>query len=112
MAEQKQPITRDGVLLKVGDRVFTHTRQENRDSEVVFIDGGSVVVREDGHLQAISASLCWGRNDAMLQVEREHIERRLREMRATIDAIPACEAELAELNNAIAALSQAQQGAP
>lgn len=103
----EQPVTRDGVVLKVGDMVFTHTGQAARDGEIVYIAGGSVVVRDtDGVLSAISAWLCWGRNDAMLQVQREHIERRLEEMRETIDAIPKYEAKLAELIAAIEAMQE------
>lgn len=102
-----QPITRDGVLLQVGDKVYTHTGQAARDSEVVYIDGGSVVVRDKrGEIDAVKAWLCWGRNEAMLEVQREHAERRLQEMKAMIAAIPACEAKLVELNTSIAAMQE------
>lgn len=107
MNENNQPMTRDGVLLKVGDKVFTHTRQAERDCEIVYIDGGSVVFRDSiGSLNTLSAWLCWGRDEAMLQIEREITERKLQGAKEEAAAIPAHEAKLVELDAAIAALQK------
>lgn len=108
MQPDKKPMTRDGVLLKVGDNVFTHvqTGSGRRNAEVVLVDGDDVLVRQDGVLAVHKACLCWGRDDAMLKIWRQQTIRDIAGIKTAILDLPVYEAELAQLDADIAEMNK------